>query len=124
MAGPFNKKKGKIKNLSKLQKKDKYLQICLYIAFMTNYCLDLISSKNNIIIDGVLIKNKVILQILSALRKKQNIYINSEKYGPAIGASQFFNSNKKKTFTLNKIKKFHISNIDLFYKKWLDRVKN
>ena len=45
------KKKGKIKNLSKLQKKDKYLHICLYIAFMINYCLDLISSKNNITID-------------------------------------------------------------------------
>ena len=124
MAGPFSEKKGIIKDFSKLSKKNKYLHICLYISFMINYCLDLIFSKNNIIIDGALIKNKVILQILSTLRKKQNIYINSEKYGPAIGASQFFNSNKKKTFTLNKIKKFHISNIDLYYKKWLDRVKN
>ena len=122
MSGPFGEKKGKINNFSKLSLSNRYIHVCLYIAFMTNYCLDLISSKNNIIIEGPLSRNKIIIKILSALRKKQKIYTSFEKYGTAIGASQLFNSIKRKSVKLNKIKNFYISNITLYYDDWLNKV--
>ena len=66
IGGPFHNLKGNLNNLNFKNKKEKYMAIVTYIAFLTNYCLDLIKSKEDIIITGPLINNIEILKILSS----------------------------------------------------------
>ena len=83
--------KGIYKPFLKENHTSRYMAIITYIAFVLNYCMDLINCRENIIITGPLINNKNFLRIIGALRESQKIYLSSNQEGTGIGASLLFN---------------------------------
>ena len=63
----------------KLKRGQIYYLVCLYIAFVINFCLNRIKSSNTIILDGPITKNITIMKILSSLRQKQLVLKNKKE---------------------------------------------
>jgi sugar (pentulose or hexulose) kinase len=59
----------------------------LYVALMTDLSLDLIGSKNTIVIDGGLVKTGLYSAILAALRPGQTVHTSANAEGSAFGAA-------------------------------------
>jgi len=59
----------------------------LYVALMTDLSLDLIKSKNSIVIDGGLVKTGLFAELLAQLRPTQSIYTSATAEGSAFGAA-------------------------------------
>ena len=122
--GPFKKNKGRIINHGLIDSLLEYNNLAsLYIALITDYCLNKIDSKNSIIIDGGFTKNKFFLNYLSALRINQKIFINKDINGTATGA--FLLCNKKSNYKLNlkKISKSSNNVLEKYKKEWLSLLK-
>ena len=120
---PINDMKGKITNQKFIKTFAEYNNLAsLYIALITDYCLNEINSNNSIMIDGGFTKNKLFLRYLSALRYKQKIYLNKDSNGTAIGA--FLLCNKKSNYKLNltKISNSKIKIIYKYKKQWLNLI--
>jgi stalled ribosome rescue protein Dom34 len=116
--------KGNYDFLKNKNNKEKYMAVVTYIAFVTNYCLELINSKDNIIISGPLINNNDFLKVLNSLRPKQKIYLSSNQETTAIGASLLCNIKKKINTKLKIYKHKKIDNTFVAYKKWLLNFNN
>jgi len=58
----------------------------LYCALVTDYCLDLLDSRDRIVIEGPFIKDKVFTGTLAALRPTQTISVSSDMTGTVSGA--------------------------------------
>ncbi|SOC47353.1 sugar (pentulose or hexulose) kinase [Rhizobium subbaraonis] len=59
----------------------------LYVALMTDLSLDLIGSKNTIVIDGGLVKTGLYASVLAALRPGQAVHTSANPEGSAFGAA-------------------------------------
>jgi sugar (pentulose or hexulose) kinase len=59
----------------------------LYVVLMTDLSLDLILSRNNIVIDGGLVKTGLYPRLLAALRRHQTILVSAVAEGSALGAA-------------------------------------
>ncbi|WP_312949259.1 carbohydrate kinase [Agrobacterium sp.] len=59
----------------------------LYVALMTDLSLDLIGSKNTIVIDGGLVKTGLYASVLAALRPDQTVHTSANPEGSAFGAA-------------------------------------
>ncbi|MBN9045592.1 MAG: carbohydrate kinase [Rhizobiales bacterium] len=59
----------------------------LYVALMTDLSLDLIDSRNTIVIDGGLVKTGLYASVLAALRPGQSVYTSANPEGSAFGAA-------------------------------------
>lgn len=121
--GPNKNKKGKIINKKLLKSKDDlYILASLYVALFTDYCLDLVDSKNTLIIDGGFVENKFFLYFLSIFRNKQLILVNKDSNGTAKGAFLLCNKNIRLKLNFEKLKRS--SNNDLIYykKEWRKQI--
>ena len=58
----------------------------LYCALVTDYCLDLLDSRDRIVIEGPFIKDEVFTGTLAALRPTQELYVSSDMTGTVSGA--------------------------------------
>ena len=124
IGGPFGHMKGNYISLKNKSDKEKYMAIVTYITFVTNYCLELINSKDNIIISGPLINNNDFLKTLNSLRPKQKIYLSSNQETTAIGASLLCDIKKKINTKLKIYRYKKIDNTITAYKKWLLNLNN
>ncbi|WP_064697419.1 FGGY-family carbohydrate kinase [Rhizobium aegyptiacum] len=59
----------------------------LYVALMTDLSLDLIGSKNTLVIDGGLVKTGLYAAILAGLRPAQTVHASPNPEGSAFGAA-------------------------------------
>ncbi|SMC49020.1 carbohydrate kinase [Rhizobium sp. RU36D] len=59
----------------------------LYVALMTDLSLDLIRSRNDIVIDGGLVKTGLYASVLAALRPGQTVHTSANPKGSAFGAA-------------------------------------
>jgi len=123
IGGPFSEMKGNYKNFIKESHTTRYMAIITYIAFVLNYCMDLINCRENIIITGPLINNSNILKILNSLRNEQKIYLSSNQEGTGFGASLLFDLKKKINLNLKLYKCRKISDVNSSYKYWLTKLK-
>ncbi len=124
IGGPFSRMKGIYKPFLKENHTSRYMAIITYIAFVLNYCMDLINCRENIIITGPLINNKNFLRIIGALRESQKIYLSSNQEGTGIGASLLFNLKKKIDLNLKLYKSKKIPEINSSYEYWIKKLKN
>ena len=81
------------------------------------------NSDNNIILDGLITKNNTIIKILSSLRSKQKIYINSKEIGTGLGASILFNIKKKNNLFLTEVLPDNKINYEHYYDLWFNQIK-
>ncbi len=119
IGGPFGKIAGNYNAFINENHTTRYMAVITYIAFVLNYCMDLINCKENIIITGPLVNNFNILKILNSLRSKQKIYLISNQEGTGIGASLLFDIEKKYNVNSKLYKHNKILNINSSYKYWL-----
>ena len=101
--GPFKIKNYSLRKILALSSDEKYSLICIYISFVLNFVLDRINSKNTIILDGPIIKNKHIMNIISSIRDNQKIFKNNEEIGTGLGASILFDIKKKINYLYQKL---------------------
>jgi glycerol kinase len=94
------------------------------MAFTLNFCLDYMNSSSDIILDGPLTKNNIIMGIVATLRSKQKVFSNKKQIGTSLGASLLFNIKKKSKLNLNKISILENTNYKKLYKIWIDEIKN
>ena len=59
----------------------------LYVVLMTDYSLDLIGSRNTIIVDGGLVKTGIYVEALAQLRPGQSLLASDNPEGSAVGAA-------------------------------------
>jgi sugar (pentulose or hexulose) kinase len=59
----------------------------LYLALMTNVCLDLLRSRGQVIIDGAFANDRLFAGLLAALRPAQPVAVSKERQGVALGAA-------------------------------------
>ena len=116
--GAFKISKINISKYKKLKKEQIYYLVCLYIAFMLNYCLNKMNSKNTIILDGPITKNLMIMKLLSTLRPKQTVLKNKREIGTSLGATNLFNINRKNKLDTISIKKFQNQSLFSLYQLW------
>ena len=121
--GPFKIKNYSLKKILALSSDEKYSLICIYISFVLNFVLDRINSKNTIILDGPIIKNKHIMNIISSIRDNQKIFKNNEEIGTGLGASILFDIKKKNKLSLSKIKPTKIYSLKKTYEFWVSEIK-
>ena len=111
----ININKNKFKTLSKRQI---YYLVCLYIAFMLNFCLNKMNSNNTIILDGPITKNPMIMKLLSSLRTKQVVLKNKKEIGTSLGATNLFDMKRKNKLDTIIIKKFHSNSLQNIFQLW------
>jgi L-fuculokinase len=59
----------------------------LYVALMADVALDLLGSRQRIVVEGRLLRNRLFLGLLAALRPEQPVLASPERAGTAIGAA-------------------------------------
>ena len=106
--GPFKKNFGKIKINSqkhRVSKEYNYHLNLLYISCMTFYSLSLLGKKNvPIIIDGIFIKNKFFVNLISNLSNRK-VFISDDENGVSRGGFLILQRNKKLKINFKEIKK-------------------
>ena len=116
--GAFTNKKININLFKKLKRGQIYYLVCLYIAFVINFCLNKIKSSNTIILDGPITKNITIMKILSSLRQKQLVLKNKKEIGTTLGATNLFNIKKKNKLQTVVISKYRNQSMQSLYQLW------
>lgn len=84
--GPFASCQGRIVG-SFENEEQRAAAALLYLALMTDYCLDLIQSAGDILVDGGLLRQPSYGALLAALRPAQAIFSSQETDGSARGAA-------------------------------------
>lgn len=121
--GPFIIKNYNLKNILSLKSDERYSLICIYISFVLNFVLDEMNSKNTLILDGPITKNRDIMNIIASIRKHQETFKNRKEIGTGLGASMLFNMKKTNKLSLSKIRPTKKYNLIEIYKIWLSRIK-
>jgi sugar (pentulose or hexulose) kinase len=116
--GAFKISKINANKFKSLKKGHVYYNVCLYIAFMLNFCLDKMNSKNTIILDGPITKNAMIMNILSTLRPKQIVLKNKKEIGTSLGATNLFDIKRKNKLDTVTIKKMKPKSLQSIYQFW------
>ena len=101
-----------------MKKAEIYYLICLYIAFLINFCLNKLNSANTIILDGPITKNDCIMRILSTLRDKQTVLKNKKEIGTSLGATNLFDIDKKNKLDTKSISKYQNKSFKNVYSIW------
>jgi hypothetical protein len=81
------------------------------------------NSSSDIILDGPLTKNNIIMGIVATLRSKQKVFSNTKQIGTSLGASLLFNIKKKSKLNLNKISILENTNYNKVYSIWSEAIK-
>jgi hypothetical protein len=121
--GPFIIKRHNLKNILSLHSDERYSLICVYISFVLNFVLDEMRSRNTLILDGPITKNKDIMNIIASIRKNQKTFKNKKEIGTGLGASMLFNIKKTNKLSLSKIRSMNKYDLIETYKIWLSRIK-
>ena len=121
--GPFIIKRHNLKNILSLHSDERYSLICVYISFVLNFVLDEMRSRNTLILDGPITKNKDIMNIIASIRKNQKTFKNKKEIGTGLGASMLFNIKKINKLSLSKIRSTNKYDLIETYKIWLSRIK-
>lgn len=98
----------------------------LYVALMTDYCLDLIGSKNTLIVDGGLVKTGAYAEMLAELRPSQRVLSSDNPEGSAVGAATLaFEalSVKPKPVECNEVFPAKLHGLAEYRDEWRERVE-
>nr|WP_298685000.1 FGGY family carbohydrate kinase [uncultured Dongia sp.] len=87
--GPFvGKAHGGARGTGLRKQEQVVAQASLYLALMTDYCLDLIKATGPVVVEGSLIGNDLYLSALAALRRSADVFVSDDATGTISGAAQ------------------------------------
>lgn len=69
---------------------ERYCAVCLYLALMSETCLDLIAARGPTIVDGPFSANPVYRDALAALTGRDVVWSQDSTIGPGLGAALLF----------------------------------
>lgn len=88
LGGPFvGLERGGARGATLRIPEERAAQASLYLALMTDYCLDLIKSSGPVVIEGSLIGNDLYLSSLAALRRSEGVIVSDDATGTVSGAA-------------------------------------
>lgn len=86
--GPFKNQEGKIFGKDKLVSEGQESALAdIYVALMSDYCLDLTHAAREIFVEGAFSDNTFYLECMAALRPHSYIYPSSDATGTSFGAA-------------------------------------
>jgi sugar (pentulose or hexulose) kinase len=88
--GPYRGCRGRIVGSAPSDEAQRAALAALYTALATNRCLDLLGSREGVIIEGPFAKNAIYRRVLAALRPDQPLSIATAPGGSALGASLLY----------------------------------
>jgi sugar (pentulose or hexulose) kinase len=95
----------------------------LYVALLTDACLDLMGSGQNIVLDGSFVTDPLYASLVAALRPGSAIFVSNDAYGTAVGAALLANHEKRDgpvQARLDSPEPLHLPRIDLYRQRWRD----
>ena len=97
--------------------------ISIYLALMTNACIDIAGLGDYIILEGPLSKNEIYASFLAALTQRK-IYLSADMTGTSKGAAMLFNMNSKSDIVMKTAVPFSHEQLAQYQEKWLRQAKN
>jgi len=97
----------------------------LYAALVTNECLEALSSKGHIILDGTFLREPLYASLVGALRPECKTAFNLDSSGVASGAALLATHgmpNKLSLVTLKKPEPLHCPDLPEYAREWRSRV--
>jgi len=85
--GPFPEKDGRWLNCEPSLKAERWCAACLYLALMTESCLDLIGAKGPILVEGPLASNWIYLTALASFTGREAASLSNSSTGTSFGAA-------------------------------------
>ncbi|QIL91276.1 L-fuculose kinase [Microbulbifer sp. SH-1] len=93
----------------------------LYLALMLDTQLELISSKGPIFLEGAYQKNMLLLQIFTALRGNQEVFISHDETGTVTGSVMLTNKvHATPVMTSTKIPAIKLNNLNKYKERWTE----
>ncbi len=86
-AGPFLRRHGRFAGPGAETGEERAALATLYVAGMIAFVLDLLGSRNDIVIDGGLARNLALVRLVAALRPGQRVLRSETAEGTALGAA-------------------------------------
>lgn len=96
--------------------------ISIYLALMTNACIDIAGLGDYIILEGPLSKNEIYASFLTTLTKRK-IYLSTDMTGTSIGAAMLFNMNLKSNNAMETVIPFTHEQLAHYHKYWLKQAE-
>ena len=93
----------------------------LYVALMSDLCLDLIQSDNPLIIDGGLVKSPVFSGLIGQMRSGQSVHTSPVSEGSAFGAAALaFEATGRHPFCkkINAVQPLNIAGLQQYRQRW------
>ncbi len=86
-AGPFLRRHGRLAGPAPGTEQERTALATLYVAGMIAFVLDLLGSRNDIVIDGGLARNLALVRLVAALRPGQRVLRSETAEGTALGTA-------------------------------------
>ncbi|WP_185236491.1 FGGY-family carbohydrate kinase [Teredinibacter franksiae] len=98
--GPYRNKKGTIVGIEtqELSESEKTALATLYLALMTDHCLEFLNQNSTVIIEGAFARNTWLMQILASLRSKHKILFSRDATGTTAGTACLFDQANAKNW--------------------------
>ncbi len=122
--GPYRGCHSRVEGPAPADASERATLAALYTALVTNTCLDLLDSKEGIIVEGQFAQNQVYCRVLAALRPGQTLRIVTSAGGSALGASLLYRlETSKPLITLSPVAANPISGLDDYAAAWRRRAE-
>jgi len=95
----------------------------LYLALMANTCLDLIDSKQTLVIEGRFATDQVFIRALATLRRSQKIYLSDANNSLPYGALRLIDANLAPPHVLTPVEPLS-SDLTSYATSWRTKVQN
>jgi sugar (pentulose or hexulose) kinase len=119
--GPFPSRRGQWIN-EPASAADKRAALGLYLALMADACLDLIGSRERLLIEGRFAEAEIFVRALASLRPKQKVYVSNAHDDVPHGALRLIHSNLKPASALIPVQPLDLS-LDGYQARWRERIE-
>jgi sugar (pentulose or hexulose) kinase len=99
----------------------------LYVALLTDACLDLMGSQGTAILDGSFVKDPLYGSLVAALDPGRTTLLSTDGYGTAAGASLLADHETRREpvpVSTQTPRPLHIAGLDNYRKRWRDLARN
>lgn len=119
--GPFARHGGRIHNASALTTDAERVALaCLYVALMTDYCLDTVQARGPLVLEGPYAASPLLSSLMAALRApRQKVFTTHDTHGTAFGAAMLaFTSPDGRTRPYNHVLPAELDQLAEYRHRW------
>lgn len=119
--GPFPSQKGRWIN-EPASAGDKRAVLGLYLALMSDVCLELVGSCDRLLVEGRFAEAEIFIRALATLRPNQKVYVSNAHDDVPYGALRLIHPHLKPASALTPVRPLDIS-LDGYRARWRDMMK-